>query len=748
MGTIVVGHVAGSSGARAGVQHHGQDERIREPLMVVRMDDGDEDRLSGPLRGVGGRTTEPAVSRVVAAPLLPSVAVSPARGSADPLPSPSENIRTRRLRRSPNVDNLRSSSIRTNSISDLSLNNTRGNRPLFGHGPQNPAIFASPIQFLAPAHALEPVQGLAPNPPVHGSSQNPTVHIYSPSGSVTVLQDHDVERIVRWRSTATTIDRGLTRSPISIRQFNSQEMLAWTHPNAPHVQVQHGSSMMDAGNSTGVQTAFQLPIPASGLSSPVRGEWDGGNGQSDGQLGFEEDWAGPGYYGLMEMNRVQWQVDTGIHHPELNFGNVGVESDRVRRVEDPEAMKEIDMGYAGKGKEPQKDQHDSKRASSSQSPRPILKKAQSTRERDPDPPRTARRVQIAPSSSSAAVHPILASALKDDAQTYTTEGLSLALTKLYDPAPIPSPVITALRDPDEIYTLDIQGIINSRHNNGAKAKIALNQKEIDYLTYYIDYLVSEKTQLEKAVYSLEERIEDVDVEKAGLQTEINHYFGLAEAEHNRLDATQQILRLIMSANNDGDYVNQKVRAMDMANELGVDLREVMRGTDIIGQKESARHVSNPMSIGESSKTKEMAGGAWKGKEPASEAGPSKKTETGAAASQREQLLEAEVKYRRKRTAVAEEFAKEMERVLFGRATASVLSDPMAMGEGSRQNKGKAKEKEMGEGSGAGKPNETEAEGGQREELLEAEVKYWKQRAAIAEEFVQEMEGVLFGRTTG
>ncbi|KAF2470582.1 uncharacterized protein BDR25DRAFT_342899 [Lindgomyces ingoldianus] len=462
----------------------------------------------------------------------------------------SSSYHGRALRRSPNVDNLRlGDAANTLSISTLSLNESinHGARVNYGVGSLHPlGAFDESSGGEPNLHNGVPVPVLSP----------PAVTVSTPEGSITVLFDADRERITRWRDAATTHDRGLTMSPLSVRRFTDEEM--------DHYCLSSRSS---------VRTAIR--DAPTGLSPVIRGDWDGRGDDdvaraSDGGFAAlrtqpiaDPDWGGPGFAGLFEWQRVHTQATHGILLPEASFSGVGfAESDRVRRVEAPHDSGSLQLANV---------QRPTPRTSS---PGPARNSsvASLTSSRNAAHPPVVHTVGPPTSlgrPSHPSLHPILEAAAKDDPQTYTKEGLCAVLAKLYTPAEIPAEVLEQLPNAKGLSALSIARSSSQARTADARTFIPLRGKDVNYLTHYIDKLVADKERKIREITNLEAQIEDVEVSKAGMQGDINQYFAAVQAGETKIDGLLEVIRVLM--NGDGG-VEEKLQAVDMAKELGFNLR--------------------------------------------------------------------------------------------------------------------------------------------------------------------------------
>jgi hypothetical protein len=87
------------------------------------------------------------------------------------------------------------------------------------------------------------------------------------------------------------------------------------------------------------------------------------------------------------------------------------------------------------------------------------------------------------------MNPILAKAMKDDPQTFTTEGLVCALTQIYNPGHIPEDVLVTLQNREALASLT---------PDEALLKYG-NDKDAAYIGHYIDTLIMRNNYLHSEV---------------------------------------------------------------------------------------------------------------------------------------------------------------------------------------------------------------------------------------------------------
>ncbi|KAF2741067.1 hypothetical protein EJ04DRAFT_571790 [Polyplosphaeria fusca] len=369
-------------------------------------------------------------------------------------------------------------------------------------------------------------------PQIARDQQSPSEPILSAN-----LANFDPDRVATWRNGATTLDQSLLHSPDTPRPFTDAEM------GMPYSQqrIKRTTTTISEESQSSFTTAYCVPANAS----------RDGLGSID----------GPVYASLAEMHRAQEQVRRGRDLPPLQV---------------PGGMT-IDRGPPARGNRGAAPRLED-------GPRPNLQAGPSeTIAREPtktDTP-SLRRIREVPDireKSSRQEHhdKLQAAAIKaatDDPQTYTSEGLAAVMAKIFGPDRVPDDVMETLPTP----AWPLPDAPSSAANEQATT-VSLTAKDTGYVTGYITtllermnpdgarfgILVNECTRLQALKTVAENRvkaaekevatirgelldlIEDNELEKAGLQMDINHWFALWQGAIEREEGLEAFVKFAAS----------------------------------------------------------------------------------------------------------------------------------------------------------------------------------------------------------
>ncbi|KAF2792770.1 hypothetical protein K505DRAFT_375799 [Melanomma pulvis-pyrius CBS 109.77] len=358
-----------------------------------------------------------------------------------------------------------------------------------------------------------------------GSNPNPSM-LAAQEENIFYSLDSDTNRentarIETWRHTATTIGRSFLRSPLTPRPFTEREL----------------ENGIYGESKQSLETLYKADddLSSSNPSADITPRAYRPNTYSWGPLPLIQDADGPGYAALTMMHRAQEQARLGVDLPPLGIDGVEYrESDRVRKG--PVLV-----------------------------PSPKVKK----RERgDPVKKPTPLILQPLPITNP--------TARGDDSQTYTTEGLTLVLSKFYSPGLLPPDVLAALPSPRDLSFLSDPRTppgysAHFRSSIGNNTIETLEQKDRNYVAYYIDTLLLRNQSLSKEVKRLEEDVEDAEVSKAMLQGEVNRYYAEGRESQNKLGKLEGLANYLV-----GRVVprERSAEVKGVAAEMGIELWEI------------------------------------------------------------------------------------------------------------------------------------------------------------------------------
>jgi hypothetical protein len=147
------------------------------------------------------------------------------------------------------------------------------------------------------------------------------------------------------------------------------------------------------------------------------------------------------------------------------------------------------------------------------------------------------------------------------------------LYKLYTPSHLPSDVLAALPSCQQLTALSnpttpAGATAFARTYHSPNLPTELSSKERSYVTYYIDTLLQRNASLGKEVARLEEDVEDGEVSKADLQSQINKWFFDARESKFRVQTLETFIEDLVQNVVPGD---KKQEARDVAMGLGVEI---------------------------------------------------------------------------------------------------------------------------------------------------------------------------------
>ncbi|KAF2708431.1 hypothetical protein K504DRAFT_492078 [Pleomassaria siparia CBS 279.74] len=362
-------------------------------------------------------------------------------------------------------------------------------------------------------------------------------------GSVSYVMDTDPSKtagIESWLQTATTMDN-LLQSPLTPRPFTEQELRSRIYgEKSPDLYQQDNNSDSDNDKFGGQDWNCLSPVQ-------------------------DTDKNGPGYVGLAMMHRAQEQVRLGMDLPPLEFDGIQ-ESDRARKLV---------MGFDGK--------HEPDRV------KKLVLEPSPTGGEKGDPTKKPTHFNLASPSPAKKLD------TAEDPQTYTTVGLIDTLSKIYPPGLVPPDVMAALSPADDLYPFSKPksptGQASPRCTAlGSDLVDKLEQKDRDYIAYYIDTLLhrivsigNENGRLEKEVDGLgaevsrlaedngrlEEDVEDAEVSKAILQGEVNRHMVEGRERSAKLGKLVEYIFIKMVPE------NRRAEVVAITRSMGIDLDETV-----------------------------------------------------------------------------------------------------------------------------------------------------------------------------
>lgn len=189
-------------------------------------------------------------------------------------------------------------------------------------------------------------------------------------------------------------------------------------------------------------------------------------------------------------------------------------------------------------------------------------------------------------------HPLRAKAANDDEHTYTIHGLTLALHKIFAPTSVPADVLAALPSPVDLADLTQPNTptganLMQRSQLSDTLRMALNPKDRNYLSFFIDNLLRMNKNLSDECKKLEDDVDEKELDKARLQTDINHWFHQAQiagANGGERARLQQMIRFLWQH----IHANMGMEAVGLADTLSIDLAAIIGGasSELVGMEQA------------------------------------------------------------------------------------------------------------------------------------------------------------------
>ncbi|KAF2655532.1 hypothetical protein K491DRAFT_716217 [Lophiostoma macrostomum CBS 122681] len=284
------------------------------------------------------------------------------------------------------------------------------------------------------------------------------------------------DSIARWQYTATTLDQGLVHSPITPRPFNEKE----THSLDARLFGSHEDVTLGPNQSASQVHGRSASTRPLNRLSPAHMD--------------DIVMSGPAFAALVDKHRAQQSI----------FPDRGAN-----------LLSGLDPKY---------------KAAHPPAVGPVLSPSPKTKPLG-DPYKKPPSITLDEQLSRHALGP----PPPEDAQTYTAAGLLAVLAKVYAPGDVPEPVRAAMPPYGHVKS-SAEHFGAQTVYNGDGGRQAVSQKEREYLSHFIDTLLAKQAALEsekagweaeKAEY--EEALEDKEVDKAHLTTDISAHYDQARA---------------------------------------------------------------------------------------------------------------------------------------------------------------------------------------------------------------------------
>lgn len=121
----------------------------------------------------------------------------------------------------------------------------------------------------------------------------------------------------------------------------------------------------------------------------------------------------------------------------------------------------------------------------------------------------------------------------DDPNTFTTHGLANIVTHLFEPVTPPYTILAGLPAPLEMDKLNDAATPTgaffaslSQRQLTSPGTMTLSSKDRSYLAFFIETQCRKLQDLQKEKTDLEELVDEKELEKAGMQADITHYYAL------------------------------------------------------------------------------------------------------------------------------------------------------------------------------------------------------------------------------